>query len=407
MIIRRARNCLAPINKLPPELLGLVFQRTVERHEPLALFNSYPWKSIQAVCVYWRVTALHTPALWTEVRIPDEPLLEHQCRVISFLLDRSGSLPLTVYLARSIDMTPMDETLLDDICSDVWRIHELQVEVAGPDSFELLKTHKPLHVRALVVHDWYDEATNNPNDPDEIPAREVELFRDIELPHLRVLVTHRVMFNWPRTTSSNLCELVLTRQKFLQDFEATRRFYTFLTSQPQLECLVLEEPLQIHRFASVIVRYSRDLVESIITSESMPRVTMPCLRRLRVYGHYSAQFIEKKLRMPQLQAKAYLNLESIYDDLGTIFTDSLDQDFLLQRKLFIGSRWAYSTPGVIVVTDGYTSFYAEDLHTWNCYWVDEVRHYLRHFALHSDVRQCSLRELWLWMDKREYLRQWL
>ncbi|KAI0753888.1 hypothetical protein BC629DRAFT_1554458 [Irpex lacteus] len=125
-IIRRARNCLAPINKLPPELLGLVFQRTVERHEPLAPFNSYPWKSIQAVCVYWKVTALHTPALWTEVRIPDEPLLEHQCRVISFLLDRSGSLPLTVYLARSIDMTPTDETLLDDICSDVWRIHELQ-----------------------------------------------------------------------------------------------------------------------------------------------------------------------------------------------------------------------------------------------------------------------------------------
>lgn len=53
-------NALAPINKLPPEILGLI-PTHFENQTPKDLIT------VTSVCSYWRATFLSTPSLWTRL----------------------------------------------------------------------------------------------------------------------------------------------------------------------------------------------------------------------------------------------------------------------------------------------------------------------------------------------------
>ncbi|KAI0686652.1 hypothetical protein BC835DRAFT_1220195, partial [Cytidiella melzeri] len=71
--IRYVRNRLAPVNRLPPELLGVIFEHTMNPHLPATAIlpkeMECRWPVVQSVCRHWRYTAVHTPVLWSYVDV--------------------------------------------------------------------------------------------------------------------------------------------------------------------------------------------------------------------------------------------------------------------------------------------------------------------------------------------------
>jgi hypothetical protein len=81
-----------PTLKLPPEILGAIF-RQIDR-------NSMELVRITAVCTRWRAIAIHTPYLWTSIKVHVNDLSKRRTRVIlsriDLFLSRAGDLPLDV-----------------------------------------------------------------------------------------------------------------------------------------------------------------------------------------------------------------------------------------------------------------------------------------------------------------------
>ena len=76
--LKRHRNVLAPVGRLPGDILTEIFLRLVEAHDgrdagSLASQDDYPhqWVYITHVCHAWRTLALTCGALWTRIIFSD------------------------------------------------------------------------------------------------------------------------------------------------------------------------------------------------------------------------------------------------------------------------------------------------------------------------------------------------
>jgi hypothetical protein len=95
-ILKAHRNALAPISRLPPELLSQIFMY-VARREDWPLDDGQPsfyrgcmsWMKVAGICRHWRAVALHFPMLWTDLCFSDYHLTRKMLR-------RSQNLPVTV-----------------------------------------------------------------------------------------------------------------------------------------------------------------------------------------------------------------------------------------------------------------------------------------------------------------------
>jgi hypothetical protein len=91
--LKRRRNHLAPIARLPPELLASVFifyRNSCYSENPRKLYN-LKWLSIAAVCSYWRTTALGTESLWSYIDFADD----RSDRGLT-MFSRAGGTPLSL-----------------------------------------------------------------------------------------------------------------------------------------------------------------------------------------------------------------------------------------------------------------------------------------------------------------------
>ncbi|KDQ07363.1 hypothetical protein BOTBODRAFT_611601 [Botryobasidium botryosum FD-172 SS1] len=86
--IGRRRNILAPIHRLPNEVLGIIFE-SVERGASPIFF-----RNLLSVSHKWRTIALDTPSLWTNLRNLPTPILD-------VFIARSKQCPLEVSYGRS------------------------------------------------------------------------------------------------------------------------------------------------------------------------------------------------------------------------------------------------------------------------------------------------------------------
>ena len=91
-----------PINKLPPELLALVFSMVPSPLSlpgysgPSAAKQTYELLPVTHVCRSWRALALDMPSLWSTI-----PETAGACTASSVFHGRAQQAPLVVYVDRS------------------------------------------------------------------------------------------------------------------------------------------------------------------------------------------------------------------------------------------------------------------------------------------------------------------
>ncbi|KAF7798076.1 hypothetical protein EIP86_009290 [Pleurotus ostreatoroseus] len=116
-VLRSQYNTLAPISRLPTELLSLIFRAFVDDYWAsseqevyvmpgldIATYESSMcgWLVVLHVCRRWRSVALGEPSLWTRIELRCEPF-------VTLALARSGSLPLDVFAGQESFTTPRRE----------------------------------------------------------------------------------------------------------------------------------------------------------------------------------------------------------------------------------------------------------------------------------------------------------
>ena len=120
---RYLQNSFVPVNRLPPEVLGLI---------PSSLRSKRDLINTTAVCRHWRNTLLSSPDLWCDIDCSGNrgPLREHMFREY---LERSRMVPLNVRLT-SVKYLP-------DITPCLARFSALEIELAVPEQLRKIAAH--------------------------------------------------------------------------------------------------------------------------------------------------------------------------------------------------------------------------------------------------------------------------
>ncbi|KDQ62007.1 hypothetical protein JAAARDRAFT_123034, partial [Jaapia argillacea MUCL 33604] len=92
-------SLLAPIRRLPPEIISKIFAHTLGPGLVDPLKHPLP-VLLTHVCSYWRHIALSTPTLWSSLSV--EPRYDHNSAQTKQILDeflaRSGTAPLSIFI---------------------------------------------------------------------------------------------------------------------------------------------------------------------------------------------------------------------------------------------------------------------------------------------------------------------
>ncbi|KAK7060157.1 hypothetical protein VNI00_000921 [Paramarasmius palmivorus] len=129
---RTLRNTIAPINRLPNELLSTIFRYQAARLSPVLMRNrdgegQRGWIAVTHVCRHWREVSLSTPTLWAT------PDLTHPTLALE-MLRRSKQVPLTIlYFAHAL--TPRGWAALNQVFASLSRIARLDLSF-DEDAFD-------------------------------------------------------------------------------------------------------------------------------------------------------------------------------------------------------------------------------------------------------------------------------
>jgi len=246
------RYLLAPIRRLPPELLGMVFlfAATPDTSSHAAILRTASDAvRLAHVCSYWRTVALNVSQLWTTILLPQSGNSSLRVARLDFYASHAKSTPLTI---SSYDWP--DSRLITKLASlsHQWRditvvcYHFKDLDVAGK-SIPLLKS--------LRLHAYYHEDVAH-------TTQIYDVFRDApSLRRVMLSVQHglvwafNVILPWEQLTSltlnpisqSTFSECLRTCPRLLY-FNATFDPLAPETAQPTAEChkslrkLVLQDP---------------------------------------------------------------------------------------------------------------------------------------------------------------------
>ncbi|KAK0202652.1 hypothetical protein DFS33DRAFT_1341918 [Desarmillaria ectypa] len=226
--LKSRRNALAPISKLPPEMLSRIF-----------LFVSYPhgsyksllWINVSHVSRHWRAIALGFPALWSSPPFTT-PAWAHE------MLRRSKMAPLNI-VADLTYMTPKMLAAFDNAMKQVDRSAELNL--TGTKTMEKYLTdltkRAPFLSKLCIVQVYtrYHEVEEKIVLPDN--------FLDGQTPRLRHLDLNRCQVHWDSDLMQNLTYLRIVEPG---DFRPTiSQLVDVLEQMPWLETLDLDHALPI------------------------------------------------------------------------------------------------------------------------------------------------------------------
>ncbi|KAI0692714.1 hypothetical protein BC835DRAFT_31981 [Cytidiella melzeri] len=266
--ISDAQTRLTPINRLPSEILGAIFEHVLDPNfsaDVSLKLMDFKWLDIQSVCRHWRDVALTTPVLWSHVRIV-YPYRESFPKTLLINLGRSGTVPLSICLRDEGDGTIVCLDLMDNFEPHTWRIRELHMErIQFADlDFYLREAHQ---LELLDV--------DNPLQPEGYVQGSVT-GRQWQAPRLSTFIA-RNFTHWHEAAFRALRHLVLVNQQF--DIQLLHGFYRVLEENPRLEDLVLHEikakmdallPLNMLHLRRISTKNMPDLIDELYYFEFLP-----------------------------------------------------------------------------------------------------------------------------------------
>lgn len=206
--LKARRNNLAPILRLPPELLALIFvfnAYSYEDADPIEA-DDLSWARVAHVCRYWRMVAIDCPRLWYRVTLRGQ-------RWVATVLERSKAVPLVVHADFSVLKDDACTDSLDLIVKNLARVRELSIfsvknrqllasawmklSIPAPmlESFVFMDPHQ---------HNYLTIPTSN------VPSN---LFHG-ECPSLRSLELHQCIWSWQsKLFCSSVTNLVLDARR--------------------------------------------------------------------------------------------------------------------------------------------------------------------------------------------------
>ena len=129
--VRYLRNARHPAMRLPPEILGAIFQMAqdhtippvntaecspIYRARPDPSTSPFGWLSVMRVCQYWHAVAVASPFLWNTITISSLGCHKRRKQVYPELfLRRSGNYPLDVRLTADIANEPAISLVLQHL----------------------------------------------------------------------------------------------------------------------------------------------------------------------------------------------------------------------------------------------------------------------------------------------------
>lgn len=230
-VVRGARNSLQPINRIPPELLAVIFSMTQHQLSgflPLVGLQSpyakaMDWLCVLRVCRHWRGIAATFHSLWATIDNNRSPYT---------FLKRSADSLITV--VAGLTKPYFDRQYLTAIIESLPRIHELHADfwdtgsLLGSSIF-LTETGAPNLVSLSLL------MTKEPHFIGLQPTLH-KLFND-EMPKLKHLCLG-YFTSWPKGYFTNLTHLCLYDQD-QSSRPSTSAFLDMLETSPQLETLAL------------------------------------------------------------------------------------------------------------------------------------------------------------------------
>lgn len=167
---------MAPVRKLPQEILGHVFLYCNCMTKTTQISRSEAPLLLLRVCRRWRRIAEGTPALWTWLNFGYTGINLDPCEIISMWLANSGSLPIDVNL--STEHQPWSEIYkgqmargIQLILESFHRIHRFEAKLDVILEQEICRQMRPIHAPLLEEIDLYWE--------------DFDLFNEIPISHLK------------------------------------------------------------------------------------------------------------------------------------------------------------------------------------------------------------------------------
>ncbi|KDQ19157.1 hypothetical protein BOTBODRAFT_28639 [Botryobasidium botryosum FD-172 SS1] len=258
------RNQLAPINRLPNEILSAIFHYIV-RDDGLTVYT-YIAKlhSLSTVSHSWRRMILDTAIFWTDLtRIPES--------LIDVFLKRSKQLPLKVSYPRKKEFA--SKIYMPRVSAHIHRWKKCTIDAKYADRDEiisfLLSPGPMLEALDISLHSDY-VVTGSPVASDESPFVG-SLFAE-NAPSLRELTLDGLFVPLTSSLYAGLTKLKLARIKYARSESlAEHLLLRTLEASPFLEELHLDD------------LYTTDTVASIVGVDAAPpHVDLPHLRSLEI-----------------------------------------------------------------------------------------------------------------------------
>ncbi|OSC97640.1 hypothetical protein PYCCODRAFT_1376848 [Trametes coccinea BRFM310] len=228
-------NTVAPVNRLPPELLAIVYAYATAGEETYAQLVR-----ITHVCQLWRTTALDAASLWTRIAVNDPEGIET-------FLKRAKNLPVS--LSVTICKPPVVSTVRL-ITSEIHRVRSLKVRVPADIALDVvtnrLKVAAPL-LEEFCIEKLESKWVRRPTPATE-PERSVPL---LGMPSLRSLSLSSVPLLYIPQGPNLLTELTLHRKLPTPDI-----LLRLLKSSPCLKTLCMRGTFEYER---ILVREEIEL----------------------------------------------------------------------------------------------------------------------------------------------------
>ena len=312
-----AELSIFPINQLPREILSKIFWYCVPDNtdSPIVISRNHAPILLCRICSSWRELALATPNLWTIVGIivrnpdADPSVFSH---VLNIWLERSGTLPLTLYLVQlrlgyDDPQRPTRPTLLKAILSVLYahssRWEDVTLNLYESPKLSLPRLGKLPLLRALHLHG----PTQTPIRPPfgETPPRLTQL-------------------SWPYELNASKNPKIPWSQ------------ISYLDISTEMACFsALEMVRQCPQLEELSVSLNPDDPDHIIPRG--PRVENYHLQKLSIGIYEDCSSFLDSLKLPALTELMSSLISSFFDDLeedpGAVpFTDRSLLDFLTCSK---------------------------------------------------------------------------